>query len=460
MSAKDPGERSGPLWRWWTGETGPFYHACAVWPFDDIGGESDDVPGPDRPGLQFVHGPLRTFLRHMPVILLVAMTVSFWAEQVGDYYSPLGTYLPFGSLLPAFQPVYLAAVPLGLLWVVGLAKLFADAGTSREPRFHRTAVFYATTAVLALGVAFSVYLVWTGQLTDPRQHLTFRAGYFLFLLLEVHLVYDGLVLRGENLFWKLHENGLARADRYTGPEGFRQRLADALRDPLEIGPVTVSRATVFAFILLVPIAPLPVLTIPAGNPAQYLSYGFTVLLQFVLVATLFQFGVLLRHFGELLSGDYLEYDPFHPDEHGGFRDLGEFATRINVMLVVAGGYVTFRFYTGGLRVLQGTGLETVLDGLRWLTSFVGPIVVYVFVVLMWLYFSFYRMHREMKRGRQRILDERQRAARESGHSGDSLDTDATTFEALQTAPTWPIDRSSLAGIVVLDTVPILASTLL
>jgi len=461
--------RYGTLWRRWTDGTGAFYTACAVIPFDSIRELPEPAPVDEqaddasdeketigdetsRPDVQVLHGPVRLFVRNIPTLLLLGAALSIVGEQVGDYYSPIGTYLPIAQFLPTGNLLYAPAALLAGAWFIVLAKLFTDAGANTDSQFHKTAVFYGTSTVLLAGVVFSLYLVWAGSLTDPRQHLTFRAGWFLFLLVVGHLAYDGIVLRTETLFSNLGDNKVT-TEHY---DSFREDLVDALGDNLT-WPVDVSRASAFAFLFLAPVAPLPVLTIGMGHWAQYVSYGITVVMQFVLIAVLFQFGVLLRHFNKLLSSDrHLEYKPFHADEHGGYRDLGRFAMRVNVVLVVAGAYVAFRFYIGGIRVLQHTTFGDVLDVLRWVTSFVGPIVVYGLVVLLWLYFSFWRMHRDMMEGRREKIEELQRES--GGGEGDSLNSDATAFEALQSAPVWPVSRGSLVAIVVIDAIPIAMSS--
>jgi len=203
------------------------------------------------------------------------------------------------------------------------------------------------------------------------------------------------------------------------------------------------------------------LTIGLPSPPEAASYTTTVLLQVALVAALFQFGVLIRYFSKLLSSDHLSYQPFHPDERGGFRDLGRFATRVNAILLVGGGYVLFRFYTGGLRVLSGGSLETMLDFFQWTTSFVGPILVYAAIVVGWLYFSFWRMHRRMKRGREQKIEELQRRHRsrddlsEREEQMKDIEVDWPVYEALQNAPVWPINRGSMMTIVAIDMAPML-----
>jgi hypothetical protein len=482
QSSSSPSEAvdANTLWQRWTSDTGPFYQSCAVLGFDHF--RETDVPrreGADKPELQFCSGVLRLALRHIPVLLLLAASTAFVVEQLNDFYLPLGTYLPLDVLSVSIQAEYLLAVPLAILWLALLARIFRESVSTEGFQLHRTLVFYATALVLVAGVGYSLYLVVTNRVTGSQQHLAFRSGYFLFILIEGHLVYDGLVLRGENLFWNLKDSRIVDSEQY---EAFRRRLTDSLA-PVEFGPYTlpvgsdgytvgpwgISSGILFAVVLLGPTIPLPLLTFETSHPLLgNIAYSITVALQILLVAILFQFVVLLWQFSKLLSKDYLDYKPFHPDEHGGYRALGRFATRVNLILAVGGGYVAFRFVTGGLTHLQGVADRSGLWAVTWVISFLGPMVVYAAVVVLWVYFSFWRIHRQMRRGRREKIQKLQQQARND--SGDEtvpdtnqmedLELDAPAWESLQSAPVWPIKRRSLLGVVVLDTIPILATLLI
>jgi hypothetical protein len=465
------------LWKRWTADTGPFYQSCAVLGFDHFGEEN--VPrreGVDKPDLQFCTGLLRLALRHIPVLLLLAASTAFVVEQLNDFFLPFGTYLPLGEFSVSVQAEYLLAVPLGILWITLLARLFRASVSTEAFQLHRTLVFFATTTVLLAGVGYSLYLVVTNRVTGSQQHLAFRSGYFLFILLAGHLTYDGLVLRGENLFWNLKNSRIVDSEQY---DSFRRQLTDSL-GPIEVGPYTlptsdgytvgpvrISPGILFAIVLLAPTIPLPLLTFETSHPLLgRIAYSITVLLQVFLVAVLFQFVVLLWQFSKLLSEEYLDYKPFHPDEHGGYRALGRFATRVNLILAVGGGYVAFRFVTGGLTHLHGFTDGSVLWIVTWVISFLGPMVVYAAVVVLWVYFSFWRIHRQMRRGRREKIQALQRQARDevaddqsNGGRMEDLELDAPAWESLQGAPVWPIKRRSLLGIVVLDAVPILVTLL-
>lgn len=466
------------LWQRWTGELGPFYHACAVVGFDPASDRDLDAgPGIEKPEIEFTTGVVRRGLRNIPVLMLLAASLAFLVEQLNDFYTPIGTYFPDAVASVTFDPLYLFGVPVLLLWGALLARIFRGSVSTDNLRIHRSVFFYGTLGVLLAGVAYSVYLVVSGRLADTGQHLAFRSGYFLFLFIEGHLAYDGLVLRSENLFWNLRDSTTVDGDAY---EAFRQQLAENL-GPVEfgpysapfvggsLGPVSVSPGLLFAAVLLGPITPLPMLGYDSSTSVlDVLGYGITVVMQVFLIAVLFQFVVVIWQFSKLLSGDYLDYKLFHPDEHGGYRALGRFATRVNVMLVVAGGYVAFRFLTGGLQQFGVMAGGSTLGLLTWIVSFVAPLVVYLAVALLWLYFSFWRMHRQMKRGRRKKIQQIQQHARgvddrdtgTAGNEMEDLELDAPAWESLKNAPVWPIQRRSLFGIVALDAAPILVTVVL
>lgn len=95
--------------------------------------------------------------------------------------------------------------------------------------------------------------------------------------------------------------------------------------------------------------------------------------------------------------------------------------------------------------------------------YLAPIAVYVFLVVFWLYHSFWRLHRKMEEGRQQRMEELQRLARSehddpNGEFAD-LETDAPVWESLQDAPTWPITQQSLFGILVIDAIPVLLTVI-
>ncbi|WP_280588210.1 hypothetical protein [Halorubrum sp. Boch-26] len=167
---------------------------------------------------------------------------------------------------------------------------------------------------------------------------------------------------------------------------------------------------------------------------------------------------------EFLRRDILVYRPFHPDEHGGFRDRGRFAMRVNTILLLVGGYVTYRFYTEGLYYVGTEGFVSPLGMVAWGVSYLAPVIGYVCFVPFWLYRSFWRLHRKMEDGRRRRLEELQRAERADRESSSrqcsEFHIDAPPRESIRSAPKWPVERQGLFGIVVLDAVPVVVTVVI
>lgn len=101
----------------------------------------------------------------------------------------------------------------------------------------------------------------------------------------------------------------------------------------------------------------------------------------------------------------LTCEPYHPDGHGGYRDVGKFATRVNILLILAGFYVIYRLYVQGSRVApaeMAPGMAPAVGGAIWLASFVVPMVAYAIAAVAWLYYSFWHIHLRMLREREHL----------------------------------------------------------
>ena len=174
-------------------------------------------------------------------------------------------------------------------------------------------------------------------------------------------------------------------------------------------------------------------------------------LDFFLVVVFFQFLVLIAFFNHLLtvhgidSDDTtpftLQYSPGHPDGYAGFRDLGRFATRVNVILVVGGVYLAYQLSVYGWATYPGHDAGVTIPLVSWAVTNLLPLVVYVLAVVLWLYLSFWQLHRTMRRGRVRALERRART---------STDIDPE----LRDGPVWPIDNRLLVSILSMDLLPL------
>lgn len=444
-------------WKRWTGDTGPFYRACTVYPFDKRPNGERTVSDKKKPNIEVTAGITRQVLRNLPVVLLTILLIYVPATALGFIFEGR---LMFSNTIPNVGTVGL--LPFGILLVVIWLYIIYRILVSPlyESSMYRSVVFFGTALPLGAGTVYSLYqsVMNSGPMSEPA--MTVQAGYFLFVLVTGHLVYDGLVLKTENLFARLGDTNIVKQEAYND---FYREMTEELGYQYDIRPVPIPRSIVFALVVgLVPLS-LPFL-FDSFEPWEALSYAAYNLVTLFVLAVFYDVFVLIYYFVELLRRDILEYQPFHPDEHGGFRDLGRFATRVNLILFVAGMYVAYRFYSEGLVHLSGGEISSSIAALTWGFFYIGPIAAYICLVVFWLYHSFLRLHRKMKEGRRRQIEKRQRETRnensESPHDFADIESDGQPWESLRSAPTWPIKRQSLLGIIVVDALPVLASFLL
>lgn len=444
-------------WRRWTGDSGPFYRACAVYPFEAFSDAQLPAADDGKPDLEITAGVTRSVLRNLPLVVLAVLAVYVPAKVV-EFVAEGRLQVPAASPDPRTIGLLVPVVLIGTLWLYLIYRVLTSG--LRGSSMRRTVVFVGTALPLGAGTVHSAYTVWTsaGSMGEPT--MTVQAGYFLFVLVTGHLVYDGLVLKTEHLLARLGETGIVTQPAY---DEFYAEVTEVLGYTYDVGPVGVPRSIVFALVVALGPLLLPFAFVPF-RPWGVFSYTAYNLVTLFVLAVLYDVFVLIYYFVELLRRDILEYQPFHPDEHGGFRDLGRFATRVNVVLFVAGAYVAYRFYAEGVVQLSGGAVSSPLGAVTWWLFFVGPVVAYVCLVVFWLYHSFFRLHRTMKEGRQRRIEELQRKARdENGEPSKQfadLERDVPPWQSLQDAPTWPISRQSLLGIVVVDALPVVVSLFL
>lgn len=457
MGRNDSASANQSHWERWTGETGPFYRACAVVPFDPISDAHVEPSDCERPAVEFATGVTRLMLRNLPTVLLLVL-VLYVPTLLLNFVVSGRLQISFPELTLTTGVVAIPAVVIGGLWVYLLYTIVASPFRGRS--IHRSVVFYATAIPLVIGTGHAAYTAWIATSAEAQPAVTVQAGYFLFVLVAGHLVYDGLALKTEHLLAQLRTTGIVKQPAY---DDFYAELTSVLGDTLTVGPVSLPRSVGFALALaLIPIL-LPVIGFQwsVWGVLAYIPYSVVTLF---VIAVFYDVFILVYEFTDLLQRDLLVYRPFHPDDHGGFRDLGRFATRVNAILVVAGGYVAYRFYAEGILNIPAAGFSSSFVALTWAVLYLGPIAAYVFLAIFWLYHSFWRLHRKMEEGRQRRIEELQRMARieqdDPSQEFTDLDADAPAWESLQSAPTWPIKRQSLFGIVVIDAVPVVATFLL
>jgi len=443
-------------WERWTEERGPFYRSCAVFPFDSATeSTAGDAGATDRPDIEFTTGIPRLMLRNLPILLLAVLAIYVPASTVGAVQK--GRIMASLPVLDAGTAALLIPVAvLGAVWVYVLYRFLT--GVLDGSTVYRSVVFFLTAVPLAAGTVYTIYVSLTSGTIPPGPVV--QTGYFLFVLVAGHLVYDGLVLRTENLLSELGESDIVDAEAY---ERFHEERLSTLGATLDVGPVTVSRSIAFTAVLsFVPLL-MPLVTLN-WNGWQILAFIPYSVVTVLIVAIAYDTFVLIYVFMALLQSDVLVYKPFHPDDHGGFRDLGRFATRVNMTLAVTGGYVAYRFVVEGIYYFGNGGFASTMGVVTWGVSYVVPILAYVAFVVFWLYHSFWKLHRRMERGRRKRVEKCQREARESRDTASEKFTnpnvDAPAWEALKSAPTWPVNRQGLIGIVAVDLLPLLASFVL
>jgi len=397
---------------------------------------------------------------------------------------------------------YLSSLPLVLvpagaggvvLWGL-LAYLVVGAGLVEGRELAKAIAVYGLAVVLAIGTTASIFLVLTAE--DPRTlepNVVYTSGYLLLILVGGLLTYDAM-LRTEYLFEHLDRKLVVEETDEAAYEAFRRKIADQLSHRTTLpGGYTVPTYLLFAPLLIAQFAAVWAL---AGDGPQNLSFSVTfvvnVLLDMVLAVIYFQLFVLIKTFHDLVTGsvtlyrdgsgtlhheqsdggdrtpeevDLLSYRPFHPDGRGGFRDFGKFATRVNVLLILGGLYVTYRLYVQGARDLPATevALDTALtlDVFVWVASYVGPVVVLIAVAVAWLYYSFWTLHVKMAHERERAYIEWTRRRRRDDEDTIPADTplgaveDATDWQERRApAPVWPVDARLLVSLVSSSLVPL------
>ena len=420
-----------------------FHRYCALYPYtpeDDVRvtADSGSEQGPE---IRYLSGVARTGLRHTPMIVLAVTVLFFASAELVDGVQGVSAFLPTLStaeLLIAAAAIGLWGVLIGLLVRVELL-------TVRE--LYKAGVVYGTMAFLAVGTAVSIWLVLFDHGGTYSRNIVFTSGYLLLLLLGGLLVYDGL-RRTEHLFDRLG-NSMVVGNNTAYVERKRD-LADRLSHAVSIPgtSLTIPSEYLFSVVFVSQVAVLWWLGIGPQNLDYSVTLVGNVLLNLFLVAVFFQFLVLIGWFYELVNDDRdgdrepaLTYLPYHPDGHGGYRDLGKFATRVNLLLILAGFYLVYRLYVQGSRVSgaeMAPGFDPAFGGFLWFSSFMLPVILYAIAAGAWLYYSFWQLHLRMARERERYY-----AKQASGSYGD----DYSGWRVRSQAPVWPIDNGQLFSLV-------------
>jgi len=476
----DRRERRVNVWKRWTDEEEvPFHGYCVLRPVDVRGWwppewELEREPATGKPDLSYCPPVPRWVLRHTPFVVLLA-TLFFAFQAYGPFLLQTGDRLLGFVTWPS-----LAFVAVMLAWLAVLFRLLREVAAFPGSGTMQATVVHVLAVGLTAGVVLGLYAAgpdayYPGLSAELEAAVTsFPFAFLWMLLLGGHLVYDGM-LRTEYMFSHLHEKHRTVVDDV---DAYRTEFLDAFRAALThrtrfgerlpgwsgaaplLGrvPGEVRTCHLFAFLFVVPFFAIWWLAptdpeVAGGSLVRAVIALVPTVLDFFLVVVFFQFVVLVTYFNTLLADHgpededasfTLEYRPGHPDEYAGFRDFGRFATRVNVLLLVGGIYVGYRLYVGGIESFAELDPGVTVETVAWGIDYLGPLGFYLFAVVLWLYLSFWQIHKTMRRGREREIE--RRATREEG-SDPGYD--------LQNAPVWPVDQRVLFGLVSADLLPLL-----
>lgn len=477
------------VWRRWTDDGDvPFHEYCVLKPtlppVSLFGEETAEGTGAKRkypegtePPLSYAPPLARWALRHTPFLVLLA-TVIFVILNFGPI-AVRSTRLLFPSMLTPLMGIALFVL---IVWIVILALLvrsvlhFPSGGSIKASVVYGLLIFLTAGIFLGIFVATpDVPVLVSG--TFANAITSFPFAFLWMLLIGGHLVYDGM-LRTENMFTKLQTKVPPVIEHDDEYDDFLTELQNDFDASIEVAgrlpgrfadvwwlPIEIKKASLFSVLFVAPFFYIwwfvPIGEETISNFAVRGFAGFVpAVLDFFLVIVFFQFLILISYFNRLLTEPKtadsdrarvsLVYNPGHLDDYAGFRDLGSFATRVNVILIVGGIYEAYHLYVRGFRAIPELSQGVTLEIISWGFSNILPLITYVFAVIIWLYLSFWQLHKTMRRIRERKLEEHAHPSEES--EGDHTNE---TVEKLRNGPVWPVNSRLLVSIVSMDLMPLL-----
>lgn len=466
------GEGVVSVWRRWTDdEAVPFHEYCSLRPVSlpPVLGLGARHPEGEEPPLSYTPPLARWALKHTPLLVLLAM---FW-KVLADYGTRIASLL-IEIIQSVLSPTTALVVVVFVAWIALLARLVRSVLQTPETNTLQSLVVHGLSVVLTVGLLLNMYVAVPQEpipLSAETQAMisSFGFPFYWMLFFGGHLVYDGM-LRTENMFDQLEQKQPQIIAPGSDYGAFLESLKEDLNDTLEIGtslssrvkrgpagvlPVEVKGAYLFAALFVTPFFLIGWLfpSAPNPNPSILLRGGthlVVAVLNFFLVVVFFQFLVLIAYFNRLLSDRATEtgasvtlvYNPRHHDDYAGFRDFGHFATRVNVLLGIGGIYIVNYLY-GGLQGYPGLGDYVTLEFMAWAVGTFFPLLTYVFAVFIWFYLSFWQMHKRMKRGRERLLEELARKENDPDME-------------IRNGPVWPLNSQGLLSNISIDLLPLLS----
>lgn len=458
------------------------------------GEESDD----GQIEFRFLTGRLRWAIDHAPEIVIAVTILLFasaelWPGGVDGVSSLLVDYRLVGPLA-SFSTVTFVALAIG--WSAFLLGIFVYARLIGPGDLLVAIVAYGVVGGLVAGTAASIVLVLTSESpANLPPNVVFTSGYLLMLLVTGWYVGRSMEyterLMGR-LQRKIHDpaDGSGHTDRLSSstprssgdaidgygsstgePPSTYEQFIEELEGSLQEGLGRLQLAHVFAVLVVLPPAYVwwvgsgpQILGGPTSSPTAFLVYAANLAFDFVIAVVAFKFLVFIKYLHELTSESYppgsddklrLLYDLRHPDDCAGLYDLGDFAMRVNLLLLVGGAYLVYRLYVQGLRALPPEVLvDLTVEGLpyNWIVGYVGPVIIFTAVVGAWLYYSFWQLHQKMVRDRRRLLESWPEPEQNDQRH---IRPNEPALEEIREAPVWPIDNKQLIPLVVANAIPAL-----
>lgn len=429
-------------------------------------------------GFKYLKGFPRILLRHTPLLAVGFLLVEIRLFMLGG-----------GNIPPFIQEggiALLGFLVLSFLVDVLDYQLAGEQGSKdRRSFWHVRFISYISKmVVIAIFVSISVYFILL-HLTITFEVLTtyvdlfdtfegkamfndvgdgVNAEYALLLLVGGYLVYDGLQ-RTETLFWHLGDS-----ERYhflvhdydyqtilsdsasvlqwynpskwfngrSPPNGPMQHWYRPARLAGIFGMIVVLISLLISFQSIVDSIELSTSTLfVVFSIIDETIIAITRALLFIVAINFVILVAMLRKFAENDNNfPTLRFHPYHPDELGGFRDIGKFATRVNVILILGGIYAVYRMI-----ILDIT--DPIVGVL--------PIIIYGGVTITWFYLSFWKLHLRMVDGIRKWLTEGGNPSDEPTIGGFQ---DEPSWDEIRALPRWPVSSSRLTQLTTANLAPV------
>ncbi|AZH25795.1 hypothetical protein [Haloplanus aerogenes] len=429
-----------------------FHQFCAVSPRETFytqerqGGSVRIMPAIVRPALRY--WPLTIFV--MTVLYLLAPLVEPGLEPVWAFFPPL----------TVDNLVWVAGVIV--VWTTLFAIISQVGIVTRYSQLAKPAFVYGLLGILLAGTVFSVFLVWNSDTpaTLPR-NVVFGSGFLFAAYVSGMIAYD-LLIRTENMLENFGKKNIVENERQ-----YEDVFLSDFTKKLEASVFDVPLALVFGVTFTSQLVGFWLLQNGPHQLDSSIALACNAFFDAILMTAIFQFLIFIRQLNLLLDDKYerdgeavvLQFQPFHPDGRGGFRDIGRAAMQVNVLVIVAGLYYVYRLYVQGLRALPAGGFDALqnMQAVIWLIDFGGPIVLYAVVSAVWLYYTFWTTHLKMARDKERMILRRQASYRSD--TDDETEpigsvNDRAGYEELLTSPVWPLDSRQLQTVVLSNIIPL------